>query len=63
MWGFLHSPLHNPVVIKIMDVFKDYCGYGWKEALLCNAFSHWLSPYPEWALYISVSQGDNIKLR
>ena len=28
-------------------------GYGfgqWEEPLLCNAFSHWPRPYPEWSL-------------
>ena len=28
------------------QVYRDHCGYGhsqWEEALLCNAFSHWLS--------------------
>ena len=33
---------------------NDHSGYGlgqWEEALLCNAFSHWPSPYPEWSLY------------
>ena len=32
----------------------SHSGYGisqWEEALLCNASSHWLSPYPEWSLY------------
>ena len=30
---------------------RDHSGYGlrwWERALLCNAFSHWLSSYPEW---------------
>ena len=34
---------------------RDHSGYGlhqWEEALLCNAFSHWLSPYPEWSLAV-----------
>ena len=26
----------------------------WEEALLCNAYSHWLSPYPEWSLVILI---------
>ena len=30
---------------------KNHSGYGlcqWEKALLCNAFSHWPSPYQEW---------------
>ena len=27
----------------------------WEGALLRNASSHWLSPYPDWSLVISVS--------
>ena len=37
------------------NVIRDNAGYGfsqWEEALLCNAFSHWPSPYPEWSLAI-----------
>ena len=33
-------------------------GYGlcqWENALLCNAFSHWQSPYPEWCLWLNTS--------
>ena len=32
---------------------RNHSGYGlsqWKEALLCNASSHWRIPYPEWYL-------------
>ena len=35
---------------------NDHSGYGlsqWEKALLCNAFSHWLSTYPEWSSYRS----------
>ena len=31
----------------------DHSGYGlsqWEKALLCNAFSHWPSPYSDWSL-------------
>ena len=41
--------------------FWSHSGYGlslWEEALLCNAFSHWTSPYPEWS--IGVIQGYTI---
>ena len=37
------------------NVIRHNAGYGfsqWEEALLCNAFSHWPSPYPEWSLAI-----------
>ena len=30
----------------------------WEEALLCNASSHWLSPYPEWSLNNASIQED-----
>ena len=33
---------------------RDQSGDGlsqWEKALLCNAFSHWRSPYPEWSLF------------
>ena len=32
---------------------RDYYGYGlnqWKMMLQCNAYSHWLSIYPEWSM-------------
>ena len=32
------------------QLFRDHSGYGlcqWEEALLCDAFSHWLNQYPE----------------
>ena len=32
---------------------RDHCGYGlsrWEEALLCNASTHWPSPYPQWSV-------------
>ena len=35
---------------------RDHSGYGlsqWVQALLCNAFSHWSSPYPEWSLELN----------
>ena len=34
-------------------ISRHHSGYGlslWKEAILCNAFSHWRMPYPEWFL-------------
>ena len=34
-------------------IHRDHSGYGlsqWEEALLCNASSHWPSPYSEWPL-------------
>ena len=41
---------------------RDHSGHGlgqWEEALLCNACSHWPSPYPEWSLgYSCVRQLD-----
>ena len=33
---------------------RAHSGYGlsqWETMLHCNVVSHWLSPYPEWALY------------
>ena len=36
------------------STLRDHSGYGlgqWEEALHSNAFSHWLSPYPEWSLH------------
>ena len=35
---------------------RDHSRYGlsqWEKALLCNAFSHWSSPYPEWSLELN----------
>ena len=37
--------------VTVKQPRKTWVGYGlsqWGEALLCNAFSHWLSPYPKW---------------
>ena len=37
-------------------LIRGHLGYGlsqWEQALLCNTFSHWLSPYPEWSFHIS----------
>ena len=54
-WDFLDN--FHIIVIYILYNWKnhirDNSWYGlsqWEEALLCNAFSHWLSPYPEWDL-------------
>ena len=33
---------------------RGHSGYGlsqWEQALLCNVFSHWRKPYPEWSLH------------
>ena len=41
---------------------RDHSGYGfsqWEEALLCNACSHWPSPYPEWSLQYATSHDMN----
>ena len=38
-----------------LNWFNDHSGCGlsqWEKALHSNAFSHWLSPYPEWSLLI-----------
>ena len=39
--------------IKISWVLRNHSSYElsqWEEALICNAFSHWSSSYPEWSL-------------
>ena len=50
-------------------IISDHSGYGfsqWEEVLLSNAFSHWLSPYPEWnpmvkhKLVVSIIDIDNV---
>ena len=41
------------VLIFHYGVLRHQSGYGlnqWEEALLCNASSHWPSPYPKWSL-------------
>ena len=41
---------HSPEITTSYNT-RDHSEYGlsqWEEALLCNAFSHWPSPYPEW---------------
>ena len=42
-------------VDPLVAEFRDHCGYGlsqWETMLLCNIVTHWLSPYPEWTLWI-----------
>ena len=59
----LQQKLWNVLLFCIVwqdDNFRwimDHSAYGlglsqWEEVLLCNAFSHWPSPYPEWSLWI-----------
>ena len=46
-------------VIPMLCFWSRYhSGYGfsqWEEALLCNASSHWPSPYPEWFKWITTN--------
>ena len=40
------------------NLIRDHSGYGlsqWETMLQCNIVSHWLSPYPEWSLLITVN--------
>ena len=49
---FHASAGHSSIFV---DNYMDHsgCGLGrWEEALLCNAFSHWPSPYLEWSLHL-----------
>ena len=48
-------PTQPPFCIMASTIFLDHSAYGlsqWEEALLCNASSHWPSPYPEWSLIL-----------
>ena len=53
------EPRYNMVkYIMVFDAVqqwqsRDHSGYGlgqWEKVLLCNTFSYWLSPCPEWSL-------------
>ena len=51
------------VLVVLVFYNSNHSGYGhsqWEEALLCNTFSHWLSPYPEWSLYNGNYQADKM---
>ena len=55
--GPVSMPRNNAGTDRI-DHYRDHSGYGlsqWEETLQCNAFSQWLSPYPEWALQYQIA--------
>ena len=49
-----HQTITKSSVDILWDILRVHSGYGlcqWEKALHCNAFSHWLSPYPKWSLH------------
>ena len=51
--------IHVPI---ISTNIKDHTGYGLSQwvVLLCNIFSHWPNPYPEWSLNINQLSEANV---
>ena len=50
-------PCHDRAVITTDMQVIDHSGWGisqWETTLHRNVVSHWLSPYPEWSLYIYI---------
>ena len=51
-WYFMHW-IHSKIYAGgLRCITRDHSGYGlsqWEAALLCNASSHWPSPYSEWS--------------
>ena len=52
-----------PPTLLNTSLLRNQSGYGlsqWEEALLCNASSHWQSPYPVWSLLTNPLRIHNI---
>ena len=42
-------------LINALDLIRNHFGYGlsqWETTLHSNVVSHWLTPYPEWSLFV-----------
>ena len=47
------------------DMTQGHSVYGlsqWEATLHCNVVSHWLSPYPEWSLWLKLSSVKSFEL-
>ena len=49
---------HGIFLQQATNIFRGHSGLSqWETTLQCNVVSHWLSPYPEWAIILLINWG------